>query len=237
MDEIAGSLAELSGWPRDRLAATYLPQEKAGLARLGEADAALALVPLPFFLAHQEALGLTPRLAVVQKGLPATQAWTLVARKGAVKAPADLEGWQLFSTAGYAPAFVTRTALAGYALPPSVTVASGGQVLSALRKAAAGTAKLAVLLDAEQAASLGSLPFGAELEVVHTGPQLPVAVVATVGARLPPADWKALAQAFTRLASTPRGTAALEGVRLTGFAPLDEAALAAARKAFAGAPR
>ena len=118
-----------------------------------------------------------------------------------------------------------------------MTVTSGGQVLSALRKAAAGTAKLAVLLDAEQAASLGSLPFGAELEVVHTGPPVPVAVVATVGARVPPADWKALAQAFTRLASTPRGTAALEGVRLTGFAPLDEAALAAARKAFAGAPR
>jgi len=237
MDAIAGSLAELSGWPGTRLVATYLPQEKAGLVRLAAPDAALALVPLPFFLGHQAELALTARLAVVQKGLEATQAWALVARKGAVKAPADLEGWQLFSTAGYAPAFVTRTALAGYPLPASVKVTAGGQVLSALRKAAAGAEKLAVLLDAEQAASLASLPFGAELEVVHTGPRVPVAVVATVGSRLGAADWKALAVAFGRLASTPRGAAALDGVRLTGFAPLDETALASARKAFAGAPR
>lgn len=237
MDEIASSLAELAGWPKERLSAVYFPQEKAGLARLAEPDAALALVPLPFFLQHEAELGLTARLAVVQKGLEATQAWALVAKKGAVKAPADLDGWQLFSTAGYAPGFVTKAALAGYALPASVKVTAGGQVLSALRKAAAGSEKLAVLLDAEQAASLGSLPFGADLEVVHTGPKVPVAVVATVGKALSAADWKALAAAFPKLATTPHGAAALEGVRLTGFVPLDDAALAAARKAFAGAAK
>jgi hypothetical protein len=234
MDEIAGSLAELSGWPKDRLSAAYFPSEKAGLARLAEADVALALVPLPFFLLHQAALELTPRLAVEQKGLGATQAWALVAKKGAVKAPSDLEGASLFSTAGYAPDFVTRTALAGYALPASVKVTTGGQVLSALRKAATGSGKQAVLVDAEQAASLASLPFGADLEVVFTGPKLPVALVATVGARLSAADWKALATSFPKLATTPRGAAALEGVRLTGFSALDEAALTAARKAYGG---
>lgn len=237
MDEIAGSLGELSGWPRARLSATYFPQEKVGLARLAEADVALALVPLPFFLQHRVALQLTPRLAVVQKGLAATQAWALVAKKGAVKSPADLDGWQVFSTAGYAPDFVTRTALAGYALPASVKVTSGAQVLSALRKAASGTQQLAVLLDAEQAASLASLPFGGELEVLHTGPKLPVAVVATVGERLSAADWKALAGAFPKLSTSPRGAAALEGVRLTGFVALDEAALAAAMKSFTGAAK
>lgn len=237
MDEIAASLGELSGWPKDRLSAVYFPQEKAGLARLGEPDAALALVPLPFFLQHRAALELTPRLAVVQKGLEATQSWALVAKKGTVKAPADLEGWQVFSTAGYAPDFVSKTALAGYALPASVKVTTGGQVLSALRKAAAGTGKLAVLVDAEQAASLASLPFGADLEVVHTGPKLPVAVVATVGARLSAADWKALAASFPKLGGSPRGAAALEGVRLTGFVALDEAALAAATKSFGGAAK
>jgi hypothetical protein len=237
MDEIAGSLSELSGWPKERLSATYFPQEKAGLARLSEADAALALVPLPFFLQHQAELKLTPRLAVVQKGLEVTQTWALVAKKGTVKSAADLDGWQVFSTAGYAPAFVTRTALAGYPLPASVQVITGGQVLSALRKAATGSQKLAVLVDSEQAASLSSLPFGADLEVVHSGPRLPVAVVATVGERLSAADWKALAGAFPKLATSPRGTAALDGVRLTGFVALDEAALAAATRSFAGATK
>ena len=233
MDEFAGSLAELSGWPKDRLSATYFPQEKAGLARLAEADAALALVPLPFFLLHHDELKLTARLAVVQKGLEATQAWTLVAKKGTVKSPADLDS--VFSTAGYAPDFVTKTALAGYALPASVKVTTGGQVLSALRKAATGAGKQAVLVDAEQAASLESLPFGADLEVVFTGPKLPVAVVATVGTKLSAADWKALAGSFPKLSTSPRGAAALEGVRLTGFVALDEAALAAATKSYGAA--
>jgi hypothetical protein len=73
--------------------------------------------------------------------------------------------------------------------------------------------------------------------VVHTGPKLPVAVVATVGAKLSAADWKALAAAFPKLSSSPRGAAALEGVRLTGFVPLEDAALAAAMKSFAGSAR
>ncbi len=237
MDEVAQALGELAGWPKERLSAVYFPQEKAGLARLAEADAALALVPLPLFLAREAELKLTARLAVVQKGFTATQSWTLVAKKGRLTAAKDLDGWTVFSTAGYAPDFVTRTALAGYGpLPATLKVTGGGQVLSALRKASTGE-NLAVLLDAEQAASVASLPFAAELETVHVGPKVPVAVVATVGDRLSASDWKALAAAFPKLASTPRGAAALEGVRLTGFAPLDEAALAAARKAWAGGAR
>ena len=234
MDDLSVALAELSGWPKDSLTATYFPQEKAGLARLAEPDVVLALVPLPFFLAHEKDLGLTARLSVVQQGLEATQRWALVAKKGAVKKPADLEGYSVFSTAGYAPDFVTRVALEGFGpLPASVKVTSGGQVLSALRKASTGTDKLAVVLDAEQLKALPTLPFGAELEVVFTGPKVPVAVVSTVGAKLSATDWKAASGAFLKLPTVEKGKTALEGVRLTGFAPLDEAALAAAKKAYA----
>ena len=234
MDDLSVALADLSGWPKDSLTATYFPQEKAGLARLAEPDVVLALVPLPFFLAHEKDLGLTARLSVVQQGLEATQRWALVAKKGAVKKPADLEGYSVFSTAGYAPDFVTRVALEGFGpLPASVKVTSGGQVLSALRKASTGTDKLAVVLDAEQLKALPTLPFGAELEVVFTGPKVPVAVVSTVGAKLSATDWKAASGAFLKLPTVEKGKTALEGVRLTGFAPLDEAALAAAKKAYA----
>jgi len=237
MDDIAGAIAELSGW-KTPLSATYFPQEKAGLARLAEADVVFALVPLPFFLQHEAELKLTARLAVVQQGLEATQAWTLVAKKGAVKSAADLAGYQVFSTAGYAPDFVTKVALAGFGpLPAGVTVTSGGQVLSALRKASGGKEKLVAVLDSEQAKALPTLPFAADLEVVFTGPKVPVAVVATLGERLPAADWKSASAAFTKLPSVERGKAALEGVRLTGFVPLDDAALAAAKKAFRGSAK
>ena len=234
MDELASALGELSGWPVDSLSAAYFPQEKAGLARLAEPDVALALVPLPFFLSHEKELGLTARLSIVQQGLEATQSWALVAKKGAVKKAAELEGYSLFSTAGYAPDFVTKVALQGFGpLPATVKVTSGGQVLSALRKASTGTEKLAVLLDAEQLKALPTLPFASELEVVFTGPKVPVAVVSTVGTRLSAAEWKAASGAFLKLPSVEKGKVALEGVRLTGFAPLDEAALAAVKKAYA----
>ncbi|MBL8923264.1 MAG: PhnD/SsuA/transferrin family substrate-binding protein [Myxococcaceae bacterium] len=237
MDELAGVISELAGWPVGSLAATYFPTEKAGLARFSEPDVVFALVPLPFFLSHEAELKLTARLAIVQQGLEGTQSWSLIAKKGAVKKPADLDGASLFSTAGYAPEFVTKVALAGYELPATVKVTSGGQVLSALRKAATGKEPLAVLLDAEQAKSLSTLPFAADLEVVHVGPKVPVAVVATLGERLSAADWKTVAAAFTKVPSTERGKAALEGVRLTGFAPLDEAAFAAAKKASGSAAK
>ena len=234
MDDLSVALADLSGWPKDSLTATYFPQEKAGLARLAEPDVVLALVPLPFFLAHEKDLGLTARWAVVQQGLEGTQSWALVAKKGAVKKPADLEGYSVFSTAGYAPDFVTRVALEGFGpLPASVNVTSGGQVLSALRKASTGTDKRAAVLDAEQLKALPTLPFGAELEVVFTGPKVPVAVVSTVGVKLSATDWKAASGAFLKLPAVEKGKTALEGVRLTGFAALDEAALAAAKKAYA----
>lgn len=235
MDDIAAALAESAGWKADGFKAVYFPQEKAGLARLAEPDVVLALVPLPFFLAHEATLKLAPKLAVVQQGLEATQAWTLVAKKGALKSAADLDGYALFSTAGYAPDFVTKVALSGYGpLPASLKVTTGGQVLSALRKAAQGKDKLAVVLDSEQAKALPTLPFAADLEVVHVGPKVPVALVATLGERLPPADWKAMSGAFTKLGQGEKGKAALEGVRLTGFVPLDEKALAAAKQAFGG---
>lgn len=238
MDDIAGAIAELSGWPKDTFSAAYVPTEKAGLLRLAEPDVVFALVPLPFFLSHQAQLKLTARLAVVQQGLEATQPWTLVAKKGALKQASELDGWSLFSTAGYAPAFVTKVALQRFgSVPASVKVTSGGQVLSALRKAAGGTEKLAVLLDAEQAKALATLPFAAELEVVHVGPKVPVAVVATVGERLSAADWKSAAGVFAKLPSVERGKAALEGVRLTGFVALDEAGLAAAQQAYTGAAK
>lgn len=237
MDDIAAALAESAGW-KTGLKATYFPSEKAGLARFADPDVVLALVPLPFFLAHAAELKLTPRLAVVQQGLEATQTWSLVAKKGTVKSAADLDGATIFSTAGYAPDFVTKVALQGFGpVPASAKVTTGGQVLSALRKAAQGKEKLVVVLDSEQAAALPSLPFAGDLEVVHVSPKVPVAVVATLGDRLSAADWKSVSGAFTKLGAGEKGKAALEGVRLTGFVALDEAALAAAKKAFGGAAK
>ena len=236
MDVFAAALSRATGWPAGRVAAAYHETEKGGLGRLDAPDAALALVPLPFLLQHGEALKLRPRLQVQSKGSELAEVWTLVARKGRVVSPAALDGFTVVSLAGYSPGFV-RSALGAWGrIPESARVVHSGQVLSALRKAAAGE-NVALLLDGAQTAALGTLPFAGDLEVVARSAPLPAAFVCTVGTRLAAARWKALEKAFLVLPSTPEGAAALEGLRIVRFAPVDAAALSAARRGFAGKAR
>jgi hypothetical protein len=195
------------------------------------------MVSLPFFLQSGSSLQLEPRLGASQKGTGPTEVWALVAKKGRVTGPASLDGWQVNSIAGYAPGFVTRTAVAAWGrMPGTVKVVQSSQVLSSLRKAAAGE-NVAVLLDGAQATALPSLPFAAELEVVARSAPLPTGLVVTVGKRLAPDRWKVLEKALLRLGDGPSGAAALDAIRLQGFVPLDRAALDAAARAYGVAAR
>jgi hypothetical protein len=237
MDAFATALASQAGLPAGAITAVYFEKDRPGAERMRKPDAALGMVSLPFLLREGEALQLEPRLAAAQKGTGATEVWALVARKGRVTGPASLDGWQVSSIAGYAPAFVTGAALASWGrMPATVKVVQSNQVLSSLRKAAAGE-NLAVLLDGAQAAALPTLPFAADLEVVARSAPLPTGVVVTVGRRLSPERWKVLEKALLGLAGSPEGAAALEAIRLQGFGPLDTATLAAARKAYAAAAK
>jgi hypothetical protein len=236
MDALAAALARRAGLPADGLAAVYHSAEAEGVARLGAPDAAVALVSLPFFLEHGAALGLAPRLQVELVTGGALERWSLVARKGRVTAPADLADLAILSTAGYSPAFVRGAVAAWGRLPASTTVVQTAQVLSSLRKAAGG-APLALLLDGAQAEALPTLPFAAELEVVARSAPLPTSVVATVGTRLSPSAWSTLEKAFLSLHADPAGAQALAGARMARFAPLDPAALAAARSLAPGGQR
>jgi hypothetical protein len=235
LDAFARSVAARAGLPAGSLAAIYLPAEDAGVARLREKDAALALVSLPFFLKHEKALGLRAELQPAPLGVGATERWSLVARKGTVSGPAALDGFTILSSAGYAPAFVRGAALGGFGkLPASVKIEPSTAVLSALRRAAAGE-KVAVLLDGAQSAALPSLPFAKDLEVVAQSPALPAGILATVAGRVQPARWAKLDPAFRDLGADPAGKDALAGIRMSQIGPLDAPALAAARKASAEA--
>jgi len=235
MDAFAAALRAQAGWPAGSLVAAYYEKDGPGLERLQKGDAALAMVALPLFLQQADAFKLEARLVAAQKGAGPNEVWALVARKGRVGSPAALAGWQVNSIAGYAPAFVRGPALGGWGpVPASTKVVQTTQVLSSLRKAAAGE-NIAVLLDGTQAAALSTLPFAADLEVVARSSPLPGGVLVTVGKRLSPDRWKALDGALRTLGETPAGLAALEAIRLQGFVPLDPTTLAAARKAYAAA--
>ena len=229
MDRLADAVTHAAGWPTRNLVAEYQESEEGGLARIKASPRTIALVPLPFYLAHAKELKLSPRTQAVPKGGEAAETWSLVAKKGRVTSPAALAGWQIAGLPAYAPDFVRKVALTAWgAIPPSATFLPTGQVLSMLRKAASGQ-DVAVLLDSTQVAALPSLPFASDLEVVAKSEPLPAVVLCTAGPGLDAADAKALVAGLLKMHESPEGAAALDAVRLAKFVPLDDRRLTSAR--------
>ncbi len=232
MDGLASAVAGAAGWDRQNLEAVYFETEEGGLARLAEEDAGLAMVTLPFFLEHREALGLRAALFAVPSGHEPLESWVLVAGAGAVSKPADLEGWQLVSLAGHSPRFVRGPVLGDWGeLPEGVDIHLSGAVLSSLRKAARGE-PIAVLLDAEQAGALDRLPFAGDLEVLHRSRPLPTSVFCAVGDRMEPAALDEIVTALEELDDRADTEEVLAGVRLDRFVPVDADALAMVQVSF-----
>jgi hypothetical protein len=216
LDQFASAAVTASGWPAGSLAAVYDPTEEGGLAKLGQADAVLAFVPYPFFVEHAAQLHLTALVQADMADIGPQQRWTLVARSGRVTGPASMAGYTLLSVAGYAPDFVRHTALAGWALPSDVKIEATGQILSALRRAAAGES-VAVLLDQTQMAALPSLPFATEIKAVTQSPELPVAIIAVVDSRLAAARARALQEGLLKMGHASASADTLGPLRLHGF--------------------
>ena len=232
MDALARAVSKAVGWPPASFAAEYYETEDAGIARLKAGKPSLAMVPLPFYLAHATELKLAARAQAVEKdGTPAVT-WTLVAKKGRVTSASSLAGFTMVSLAAYAPDFIRTVALAKWGkLPDDVTFNATTPVLSALRKAADGE-NVAVLLDASQTASLATLPFASDLESVATSPPVPGIVVCTVGVAVAPPVATQIVNGLLKVHEAPEGLSAVEAVRLAKFVPLDVKGLAAARASY-----
>ena len=228
IDQFTNAAVAISGWPAGSLAAVYDPTEEGGLAKLGSADAVLAFVPYPFFAEHAAQLHLTPLVQADVADVGPQQRWTLVAKSGHVTGPASMSGYTILSVAGYAPNFVRHIALEGWALPSDVKIESTGQILSALRRVAAGE-QAAVLLDQTQAAALPSLPFASELKVVRQSPELPVAIIAVVDSRVTAGRARALQAGLLKIGRVSGSADSLAPLRLHGFVQTKLPPQAAAR--------
>jgi hypothetical protein len=216
VDQFAVAVAATAGWPAGSLASIYDPTEQGGLAKLGDANAALAFVPYPFFVQHAAQLQLTPLAQADVTGIGSVERWTLVAKAGTVAGPGSLDGYTILSVAGYAPDFVRHSALAAWPLAADVKIESTGQILSALRRVSGGE-KVVALLDQTQAAALPSLPFAAQLTAVSQSAPVPVAVVAVVGNRLTAARAKAFQAGLLKMGHAAGNADALAQLHLQGF--------------------
>jgi hypothetical protein len=230
MDTLAAAVSAAAG---GAITAVYDPSDAGGAKRIEKAG--VAIVSLPFFLKHEKELGLHARLEAVQEGRPALERWALVAQKERIKDANALAGFTIVSSTAFAPAFVRGSVLSGFGtLPGDVKLVQSGSVVSALRRAAAGDA-VAVVLDGPQQTSLASLPFASRLDVVTHSPPMPAGLVVTVDARIPAKTWSSIEAALLALATDRTGAAALAAIHVARFAPLDDQALATARKAYSGA--
>ncbi len=218
VDQFAKATAASAGWNSGSLAAVYDPTEQGGLAKLVNPDAVLAFVPYAFFVQHAAELHLTPLAQADVTGVGTEERWSLVGKTGGVNGPQSLAGYTVLSVAGYAPEFVKHAALGAWPLPPDVKIEATGQLLSVLRRVAAGD-KVVALLDQTQAASLPTLPFAAQLTTLVQSAPLPVALITVVDSRVPAPRAKAFQAALFKMAAGPGGDDTLGTLHLKGFVP------------------
>jgi hypothetical protein len=235
MDGLAAAVSEAAGWEAGTVEAVYFETEEGGLESLRSPGTGLALVTLPFYLEHRAEFDLRPELMAVPESREPLEAWSLVAGKGLVSSPTDLDGWEILSLAGHSPRFVRGPATANWGeLPSSAAITFSGAVLSGLRRAAGGET-VALLLDGAQAESVARLPFADRLEVVHRSQLLPVSVVCSVGGRIAPDQLASVLTILQELNTRPAAAEALAGIRVSRFVPVDRASLEKAERTFAGA--
>lgn len=226
LDAFAAAVQSAALWPAGSLSSIYFEQAEPGKERLSHSDAALALVSSPFYFEFRKRLSLQPVLEAVPEA-GRGEVYSLVAKKGGIQSPTALSGWEITGGAGFSPEFVRSVLLADWgSVPADARITFSARPLTSLRRAASGE-KLAVLLDREQAAALGTLPFAADLEVVQRSGTVPSGLLCLVSSRLPKPRMDALVKALRGLKSSAAGRAALKSLRLSGFEPVDPLSLKA----------
>lgn len=216
VDQFAVAAVSAAGWPAGSLSAVYDPTEQGGLGKLSSADAVLAFVPYPFYVEHATQLHLTPLVQADVVGTGTKEKWTLVAKNGRVTGAASLTGYTIVSVAGYSPEFVRHSALSAWEVPATVKIEPVVQILSALRRVASGE-QVVALLDQTQATALPTLPFANDLKAVLQSPELPVAIIAVVGNRVPAARAKAFQAGLLKMGKGPGSADTLGSLKLQGF--------------------
>jgi len=233
MDSFAAGVEAAAGWNAGRLNAVYHPTVDGSLESLAGERAALAVVPLHFYLKFGERFDLQPMLRVVQAA-GEEEIWSLVAHRGSLRGAGSLAGWKILGMPGYAPEFVRQIALVDWGtLPAEVEIDFTSRVLSVLRKAAAGE-DVAALLDTAQTDALESLPFAGDLEVVARSQPLVGMLLCRVGGRIDDEDSRELAAAFVELDDSAEGKSLLETIRIQRFDELAPGTLGPVEKAYRG---
>jgi hypothetical protein len=224
LDAFASLVQKNAGWPASSLSVVYYAAAQAGRDRIAGKETASALVSSPFYYEFAAALSLQPRLEAVPTPGPGEE-YSLVAKKGTIPSAASLSGWEITGNAGFSQGFVREAVLGDWGrLPEDARITYSVTPLSALRRSASGE-HVAVLLNREQAGALGTLPFAAELEIVHKSGSFPAGLLCLIPNRLPSARAESLVKTLRELNQSDPGRETLKSIRLSGFTLLEKSRL------------
>ncbi len=214
VDAFLKALAGQAGW--GSASGTYT--NDLAQCQSGAGGAGVVVLPLDLYLQQHTAWRLTPVATLTNK--ETASRYHVVTKKGTTLDA--LKGKPVSTAIPASDAFLSRVGFDGKLdVSKDIALSRVRTALKALKDLDKGVVS-AVLLDDVQQKALAGLPFAASLETVLSGAALPGAIVASVGAV------QGLGPALTGLCS--KATKVCDDMRITGFQPIDAAALAALGK-------
>jgi hypothetical protein len=231
--QISRLLVELSkraGWAQPGKASYFNAADEAVQAiRTGKPG--FVLTTPGFFLAHREALGLTPINQILVGGKDVNRYYVVV-KKGTLGALDALKGKKLAGAPLSEAAFVERIVLARKFKFGKDVTAEYARGLTALRRLSEGAVD-AVVIDEKEKEALPSLPFAADLTVLFTSQPLPNTGLMSVRGVTKPEDVAALGKAIKGFCDAGEGKAICETYGITGFRAAPPGVFDALIKAYA----
>jgi hypothetical protein len=216
LKEMVQVIESIGGWTPGTVQTTFTTRFSECQKKLASLQPAFAILPLGLYLHQRAEHQLLPLVQPIIGGRT-SETYQVVVRKGSFKSLEQLKGRKLGSPWLEDHEFVRRLVFAG-ALDPDKDLQPVliKRSLRALRQLAAGKID-AVLLNQQQAESLGELPLGKELEVIYRSPALPQIGIAASQARTSADTRKKMTRAMLAMCGHAQGKKLCELFNIDGF--------------------
>jgi ABC-type amino acid transport substrate-binding protein len=234
IDQLVAELATATGLEPGALEGSYFTENAPAVAQLSANPDSFVLGSLGFFLSQRQSAKLVP-LARLKSTLNGTEQFHILVKKGRYKSLDELKGKQLWGSPLYEdPKFIDRVVFSGkleaakhFDLKPT------SRPLSAVRKLQKEKID-AVLLNTVQHESLRRMPLFDELEQVFVSEPMPSLGLMMVDTPRTRAMRQKLVTTLLGLCGTPQGKSVCRNFGITGFDPIEEAALQPVIEQFEG---
>jgi len=218
IDNFLRHVENVLGWPANSASGAFYPDPVQGSSHLKNDSPSLAVVTPDLYLSLHKELKMKI-IAKVKAAGRGEEQYSIVVSKAKIKSLAELKGKKVAGAVLYNPTFVTNILFGGEIKASDVTLVNEPRPLSGLRSVNKGEVDAAVV-DRSVLAHMASLPFAADLAVIHTSTTLPLPVVVAL-----PGGAKyigAFKAKMSDLCGAPEGKTVCEAAQLESIEPANE---------------